>query len=105
MRIVLGKNGTYFLVLALTGLTVLGALMIGEQGLTHKRRLFHKRSLLEQESRELAREIGDLERRLMLLRSDAAFIEKVAKRKLGMARPSETVYIFDGPNSSPAAGF
>jgi hypothetical protein len=47
----------------------------------------------------LAVEIQALERSVTLLRSDSKTIEKVAKRKLGMVRGDETVYIFDNARS------
>jgi cell division protein FtsB len=69
-------------------------LLMGEQGLTQKQKLEEKLGILRKESDRLVREIKSLERRVTLLRSDSKTIEKVAKRRLGMARPDETVYVF-----------
>ena len=75
-------------------LTAAGVLM-GEKSFTEKHKLDEKRLLLHKENETLALDIKVLERKVTLLRSDAKTIEKVAKRKLGMAKPGETVYLFD----------
>ena len=69
-------------------------ILMGEQGLTQKQKLEDKKSVLQKENQNLAGEIKALERRVTLLRSDPKTIEKAAKRKLGMSRLDETVYIF-----------
>lgn len=75
-------------------------ILMGEQGMTQKQKLEEKMVLLQKENERLTGEIKTLERRITLLRSDAKTIEKVAKRKLGMARPDETVFILDRPATS-----
>jgi len=72
----------------------LGVLM-GRQGLTHQDRLIEKRASLERENEDVVKKIKSLEREVTLLRSDTETIAKVAKRKLGMALPDETVYVFE----------
>ncbi len=67
---------------------------MGEKGLNQKYQLEEKRFLLQKENERLAGDIKALERNVTLLRSDPKTIEKVAKRKLGMVRSDETVYIF-----------
>lgn len=76
--------------------------LMGETSLNQKHKLEEKKALLEKENTNLGAEIKDLERKVMLTRSDPKTIEKVAKRKLGMARPDEMVYIFERSNSSSA---
>ncbi len=78
-------------------------ILMGEQGMTQKQKLEEKMILLQKENKRLAAQIQTLERRVTLLRSDAKTIEKVAKRKLGMARPDETVYLLEEHDSSPSA--
>lgn len=75
-------------------------ILMGEQGMTQKQKLEEKMVLLQKENEHLVGEIKTLERRITLLRSDAKTIEKVAKRKLGMTRPDETVFILDRPETS-----
>jgi cell division protein FtsB len=68
---------------------------MGDKAMSHKHKLEDKRSGLERENQSLTQEIRVLERKVTLLRTDARMIEKVAKCKLGMARPDETVYMFN----------
>lgn len=80
-------------VVAFVAVAAAGFLM-GEQGLTQKQQLEEKATILRKDNERLAGEIKALERRVTLLRSDPKTIEKVAKRKLGMVRSGETVYVF-----------
>jgi cell division protein FtsB len=73
---------------------------MGEKTLTQKYKLEEKKYLLENENKTLALAIKALERKVTLVRSDQKTVEKVAKRKLGMARPDETVYMFESRSSS-----
>lgn len=68
---------------------------MGEQSLIQKQKLEEKKAVLQRENQSLGVEIKTLERRVTLLRSDAKTIEKAAKRKLGMARSDETIYLFE----------
>ena len=78
---------------------------MGGQGMTQKHKLEEKMVLLQKENERLDAEIKSLERRITLLRSDAKTIEKVAKRKLGMVRADETVFILDSKGgASSGAG-
>ncbi|MDQ7782198.1 MAG: septum formation initiator family protein [Desulfomonilaceae bacterium] len=90
-------------VLLVSTVAALGILM-GQKGVIHKRELEQKRLLLYTENEKLTNEIKSLEREVTLLRSDPKTIEKVAKRKLGMARPDETVYIFEQTRSAEKEG-
>jgi len=42
-------------------------------------------------------EIGGLNRRVDALNRDPHTIERLARERLGMVRPGETVFLFDGP--------
>jgi len=77
-------------------------ILAGENSLSQKSKLVEKRALLQKENQNLAVEIRSLERKVTLLRADPKTIQKVAKKKLGMARPDETVYIFDTVQRSSA---
>jgi cell division protein FtsB len=55
----------------------------------------YKRTCLQTENDRLLSEIKLLERDLNQIRNDPKTIEKVAKKKLGMVRRDETVYLFD----------
>ena len=75
-------------------------ILMGEKTLTQKQKLEEKKILLENENRALGSAIKALERKVTLMRSDQRTIEKAAKRKLGMARPDEMVYMFESRSSS-----
>ena len=92
------------LIVVLAAVAAVG-LWMGEKGLAQKHQLEDKRSILQKDNERLANDIKALERSVTLLRSDPKTIEKVAKRKLGMVRSDEIVYIFrktDSP-APPAA--
>lgn len=95
------RYGQLAVVLAL----LLGAgVLLAQKSLTHKDGLMAKRDALKKENKQVAAEVRTMEREVMQLRSDPKTIEKVAKRKLGMSRPDETVYVFDeGRKVSPGA--
>jgi cell division protein FtsB len=76
------------------GAVACAGFFLGEQGLTQKQKLEEKAAILRKDNDRVAREIKALERRVNLLRSDSKTIEKVSKRKLGMVRTDETVYVF-----------
>ena len=90
----------YLRIVLLLGAVVLVGILVGEKSLTQKVALEEKKSAIRKENRKLALEIKEQERQVTLMRSDHNTIENVAKRKLGMARPDEIVYIFEQGNSS-----
>ncbi len=73
---------------------------MGEQSLIQKQKLEEKKAVLQRDNQSLGVEIKTLERRVTLLRSDAKTIEKAAKRKLGMSRSDETIYLFEKSSGS-----
>ncbi|HMK33576.1 MAG TPA: septum formation initiator family protein [Desulfomonilaceae bacterium] len=102
MKHILGRVVKYLeFALLFIAVSAVGILM-GEQTLIQKQKLEEKKYLLEAENKNLVGAIKGLERKVTLMRSDQKTIEKVAKRKLGMAKPDETVYMFE-PGSSSAS--
>lgn len=96
LKLILGRTVKYSkLAIVFSALASVGILM-GQKGLIEKHELEEKRIVLQKDNERLASEIQDLERNVTLLRTDPGTIEKVAKRELGMARPDEMVYVFDG---------
>ncbi len=85
--------GLIFLVVAFVGA------VLGEKGLSRKKSLEDKRMTLVRENAELSDELAGLERDIRLLKTDPKTIETVAKKKLGMVRPDETVYLFERRDS------
>ena len=98
MKPLFGQAVKYLEIVVLLAILVSASFLIVENGLAHKRALQEKKAFLNREHRELAGGVRALERRLQSLRADPRAIEKVAKCKLGMARPDELVYIFDRGN-------
>ncbi len=77
--------------------------LISERGFTERQGLEEKKAALEKENEWLLGEIKSLERKITLLRDDPKTIEKIAKRKLGMVRPEEMIYIFSNQDFRPPA--
>jgi cell division protein FtsB len=69
--------------------------LMGIKGLNQKYKQEENRQQLQRENERLHGEIKSLEREVTLMRENSQAIERTAKRKLGMARPDETVYIFE----------
>ena len=99
LKLILRRTVKYFkLAVVFSVLASIGILM-GQKGLIEKHELEEKRIVLQKDNERLALDIQELERNVTLLRTDPGAIEKVAKRELGMARPDEMVYVFDGDRS------
>jgi cell division protein FtsB len=89
-------------------ITIIVAVSVGvlitEKGLTERQKLEEKRDFFEHENERLIGEIKTLEHKIELLRDNAKTIERVAERKLGMARPEDTIYVFTHKDSRPSIG-
>jgi cell division protein FtsB len=99
-KLIVDRAVKYLRIVLLLAALVLVGVLVGEKSLTQKAVLEEKKSSIRKENHKLALEIKELERQVTLMRSDPSTIENVAKRKLGMARPDETVYIFEQSNPS-----
>ncbi len=81
-------------ILAAIGIAAIG--MIAAAGaLSQKQLLEEKKYGLERENERVRQEIKTLERELRALRENPRAVERAAVSKLGMARPGDTVYIFE----------
>lgn len=98
MKPLFGRAVKYAEIAVLFAILVSASFLIVEKGLAHMRALQEKKAFLEREHDELGADVRSLERRLQSLRADPRAVEKMAKCKLGMARPDEVVYIFDRGN-------
>jgi cell division protein FtsB len=94
MKPILGRAVKYLQLTILFAAISSVGIWTGQKSLAWKYELEEKTIFLQKENERLASDIRSLERSLTLLRSDPKTIEKVAKHKLGVARPDETVYIF-----------
>jgi cell division protein FtsB len=100
LKLFFGRLVVYFKFVIVFVAVASAGLLMGGQGLTQKQKLEENLNLLHKENGRLVGEIKTLERRVTLLRSDPKTIEKVAKRNLGMARPDETVFVFQKDESA-----
>ena len=88
-------------------LYVLGALIvvlvvvtiIGERGAIHLWRLHGEKIRIDEQNYRLQKENETLRQRLLRIRHDNHYLEKLAREELNMARPGEVIYRF--PNTKP----
>lgn len=72
-------------------------LVFGRMGLVAHLRLKDEAGRIEGEIARVETEIGVLARRVDALNRDPHTIERLARERLGMVRPGETVFLFDEP--------
>jgi cell division protein FtsB len=72
-------------------------LVFGRMGVVAHLRLKDEAARIESEIGRVDGEIGVLARRVDALNRDPHTIERLARERLGMVRPGETVFLFDGP--------
>lgn len=80
---------------AAVGCYLLASFILGEMGVVKFFRMQAQFRSLEADISRLKQENTRLLRDVRALRSDAAVIERVARDKLGLARPGEIVYYYD----------
>lgn len=68
------------------------ALVGGQYGIVRYQLLKHKEAELVAATRSLTAQTFDLEYEIWQLQKDTLYIEKVARERLGFARPNERVY-------------
>lgn len=100
MKLILARAVKYGKLVVLFSVLASIGILMGEKGLIEKRQREDKQSILQRDNERLVLEIKELERNVTLLRTDPGTIEKMAKRELGMARPDETVYVFERTSRS-----
>jgi cell division protein FtsB len=89
----------FLLFLALFGVAMIAISLFGDQGLLAYRSLSSQAWSLRQEVADLEGREADLARQIRALRSDPAAIETLARQKLGLAKPGETVIQLPRPPS------
>jgi len=68
-----------------------GFFFFGKQGIYY---LYREEKGKSEEIRKNERTIDSLQQEIARLTNDTAFIERIAREKLGMARPDEKIYKF-----------
>jgi len=75
----------------------LASSILGEMGLIKYYRMKAQYNTLSAETATLKRDNAKLAKEVRALRSDAEYIEQIARDKLGLARPGEIVYYYGAP--------
>lgn len=70
--------------------------IFGEMGLIKYYRMRQQCGALSREISALRKDNGRLVYEVYALKNDPAYIERIARDKLGLARPGEIVYYYDG---------
>lgn len=83
--------------LSLSVLLILFFTVFGERGLLHLWRLRQEKRALEERIFILTHKNRDIRGRIMRLRTDDGFLEKVAREELGLAKEGEIIYRFHRP--------
>ncbi len=81
----------------LLGLYFLASFTLGEMGLVKYFRMKAQYHALIEEIAQLKQDNAKLTKDVHFLRSDPACIERIARDKLGLARPGEIVYYYGKP--------
>jgi len=72
--------------------------ILGEMGLVKYYRMKEQYSTLTEGIAKLKQDNVRLRKEVYSLKNDAAYLERVARDKLGLARPGEIVYYYDDTN-------
>ncbi len=76
---------------------LLASFILGEMGLVKYYRMKAQYNRLSDEIAQLSTDNTRLTREVRALRSDPAYLERIARDKLGLARPGEIVYYYGKP--------
>lgn len=76
------------------GLAFLWYLIVGEMGVVKYYRMSAHAGILRNEIEHMKKDNARLSKEVDALRTDPAFIERMARDKIGLARPGEMVYYY-----------
>jgi cell division protein FtsB len=79
---------------AVAGLAFLWSLIVGEMGVVKYFRMSAHARILRGEIEHMKKDNARLSREVEALRTDPAYIERMARDKIGFARPGEVVYYY-----------
>ncbi|HKY33877.1 MAG TPA: septum formation initiator family protein [Candidatus Polarisedimenticolia bacterium] len=96
----IGRRAVILVVIALSVVVLIGALA-GDRGYLEVRRRRAAYQDLLREVAELQAGNAGLQAQIRALRSDPHVIEKLAREKLGYARPGEVIYLFPPGPAGP----
>ncbi len=89
-----GKKWFMVALLVLGGLGMLWSLIMGEMGAVKYFRMKARESTLRTEIARLKEDNSRLMQEVRSLKHDPAYIERLARDKIGLARPGEVVYYY-----------
>jgi len=96
MRLSGKKRWLVIALLALAGLGMLWSLIMGEMGAVKYFRMRARENALRAEISHLKEDNQRLMQEVRSLRRDPAYLERIARDKIGLARPGEVVYYYGG---------
>jgi cell division protein FtsB len=82
---------------ALLGMYLLTSFILGEMGLVKYYRMKSQYNTLNEVIVQLRQDNARLSKDVHALRSEPAYLERIARDKLGLARPGEIVYYYGQP--------
>ncbi len=80
------------------GFIAVGKFIVGEMGVVKYYRMSAHALDLRSEIEHLKKDNTRLAREVAALRTDAAYLERMARDKIGLARPGEVVYYYGDPS-------
>jgi cell division protein FtsB len=86
-----GAPRPFLLFLLIFGVGIVTISLLGDQGLLAYHGLRKEESALRAEIERLERQEGDLASRIQALHGDPQYIEMLARQRLGLVKPGETV--------------
>ena len=101
-RFTLPRGWPLFLIGALILLLSL-VTIVGERGALHLWRLRGEKSRLDEQNYRLQKENETLRQRIVGIRNDDDYLEKVAREELQLASPGEIIYRFQSRSARDAA--
>ncbi len=89
-----GKKAIVIVAVSAAAVYLLATSILGEMGLVKYYRMKGRQQYLMEEITRLKQDNVRLMREVRLLRSEPAYIERMARDKLGLSRPGEIVYYY-----------
>lgn len=88
------KRKLVIVVAVVAGIALLWSLVMGEMGLVKYFRMKNQENALRAEIDHLTQDNQRLLQEVKALKYDAAYLERLARDKIGLARPGEIVYYY-----------
>jgi len=90
-----GRKKLSLLAVILVAFYFLATFVLGEMGLVKYYRMKAQHTALNEDIARLKNDNSRLRHEVHSLRSDSSYLERVARDKLGLARPGEIVYYYN----------